>query len=260
MGTVDFQQLEEKFALTLHELENTVLTIPASDLLIAEHMQHLIDTYGSLIKAREPAATAAFFVSWFAGVCGALQHMLYQGNEVILDLSLSNLTVQLYIDGQYPLFSFKINEAQFSDVSAADLKEEYKRTLHVFYKEQVTPIIQLLSELVPTRATALWGQIGNPLYAQLEEALAAAFDEESRNRMVYLYEWLTQDLDPSSFGLSSNPLNRKPRFIEHPSIPDLKIRMKTACCLAYCLDGEFGYCYECPRLKEKDRAFMRANK
>ncbi|WP_364154358.1 hypothetical protein [Paenibacillus sp. LPE1-1-1.1] len=37
MGTVDLRQLEEKFFLTLYEPEYTVLTLPASDLLIEEN-------------------------------------------------------------------------------------------------------------------------------------------------------------------------------------------------------------------------------
>ncbi|OMF25383.1 hypothetical protein [Paenibacillus peoriae] len=259
MGTVDFQHLEEKFFLTLKELDKTVLTIPAFDLLKVENMNHLIDTYGTLIKAKERSAAAAFFISWYAGVCGAMQHMLYQGNVLLLDLSLSNLSVQLYVVDGYPLFSFKINEVRFNQISIMDWDEGEKKSLDSFYREQVTPIIQLLSQLAPINAIPLWGQIVNALYAQMEEELAEASDEESRTRIISFFKLLTHDVDASAFGLRNNPFNIKPNFIEHPNIPDQKMLVKTACCLAYCLDREFGYCYACPRLKEKDRALMRAN-
>ncbi|MOA68732.1 hypothetical protein D3C78_1965050 [compost metagenome] len=51
----------------------------------------------------------------------------------------------------------------------------------------------------------------------------------------------------------------KQTHIEHPTIPEQKVFIKAACCLAYSLDHEISYCYECPRLKEEDRAAMREN-
>jgi ferric iron reductase protein FhuF len=257
VGTVDFRQLEERFPLTLNRLENTVLTVPASDLLIEENMGLLIHTYGPLIKARERSAAAAFFMSWFAGVCGAMQHMLISGNEQLLDLSLSNLSVQLYAGDHYPLFSFQINEARFSSIPIIDRDSWCKKTLDTFYTDNVTPFIQILSSLTQMNAIPLWGQIVNALYAQKEEDLAEAPDEESRNRIIYHFKMLTHGVKASAFGLRKNPFDIELNFTQHPNDPAHKMLVKTACCLAYCLDSEFGNCYDCPRLKEKDRALMR---
>lgn len=66
-------------------------------------------------------------------------------------------------------------------------------------------------------------------------------------------------IDASAFGLRKSPFDIKLRYIEHPTIPEQKIRLKRACCFAYRLNTEFDYCYECPRLNEKDRALKRAN-
>ncbi|REK76410.1 hypothetical protein DX130_05045 [Paenibacillus paeoniae] len=107
MSIVDFQQLEESFYLTLHDHENTMLAIPALDLLKPGRMEELIDAYGRLIHARERSTAAAFFMSWFAGVCSAMQHMLYRDYAQLLDLSLSNLTVQLCEGEHYPFFCLK---------------------------------------------------------------------------------------------------------------------------------------------------------
>ncbi|WP_053372888.1 hypothetical protein [Paenibacillus sp. FJAT-27812] len=258
MGTVDFRQLEERFALTLAKLENTVLTLPASDLLIADNMGLLIHTYGPLIKARERSAAAAFFMSWYAGVCGAMQHMLSCGDEQLLDLSLSNLSVQLYAGEHYPLFSFQINEARFSSIPIIDRDRWCKKTLDTFYADNVTPFIQILSRLAQLNAIPLWGQIVNALYAQMEEDLAAAPDEDRRTSIIYHFKMLTHGVKGQAFGLRKNPFDIKLNFTQHPNNPSHKVLVKTACCLAYSLDSEFGYCYECPRLKEKDRALMRA--
>ncbi|BBH24080.1 hypothetical protein Back11_54250 [Paenibacillus baekrokdamisoli] len=259
MGTVDFQQLEEKFFLTLYEPEKTVLTMPASDLLNAENMMRLIDTYSPLIKAKERSTAAVFFISWYAGVCCAMHHMLFRSDAVILDLSLSNLSVQLYAGDQYPLFSFKINETRFRKMPITDRNTWRKKSLDSFYREHVTPLIEVLSQLAQMSAIPLWGQIVNALYAQMEEEWGEASEEESRKTNVFHFQMLMNGIDSSAFGLRKNPFDITLRFIEHPNIPERKIVLKTACCLAYRLDTEFGYCYECPRLKEKDRALMRAN-
>ncbi|OBZ11109.1 hypothetical protein [Bacillus sp. FJAT-26390] len=258
MGTVDFRKLEERFALTLNKLENTVLTLPASDLLIEENMGLLIHTYGPLIKARERSAAAAFFMSWYAGVCGAMQHMLSSGDDQLLDLSLSNLSVQLYAGDHYPLFSFQINEARFSSIPIIDRDSWCKKTLDTFYTDNVTPFIHILSRLTQMNAIPLWGQIVNALYAQMEEDLAAVPDEVRRTSIIYHFKMLTHGVKGRAFGLRKNPFDIKLNFTRHPNNPPHKVLVKTACCLAYCLDSEFGYCYECPRLKEKDRALMRA--
>lgn len=259
MGTVDLRHLEEKFFLTLYEPENIVLTLPASDLLIEENMMRLIDTYGLLIKTEERSAAAAFFMSWYAGICSAMQHMLFRGDELLLDLSLSNVSVQLYAGDHYPLFSFKINEPRFREIPITGGDAWREKALDSFYREHITPLIVTLSRLVRMSAIPLWGQIVNALYSQMEEELGDASEEKSRKMIVYPFQMLKWGIDASAFGLRKNPFDIKLRYIEHPTIPEQKIRLKTACCLAYCLNSEFDYCYECPRLNEKDRALMRAN-
>ncbi|RXZ80389.1 hypothetical protein EBB07_18700 [Paenibacillaceae bacterium] len=259
MNTVGFRQLEDRFPLTTEALENTVFTLPASDLLEADNIVRLLDTYGPLIKARDRSVAAAFFVSWYAGVCSAVQHMLFRGNALVWDLSLSNLTIQLYAGDTFPLFSFKVNEMRSNPISILDRDVWCKQFLDLFYREQVTPLIRILSEQVHMNVMPLWGQIINAIYAQLEDELAEAPDEASRERIRDHFKTFTQGIEASAFGLRKNPFDRKQRSIEHPTNPGHQIAMKNACCLAYCLDADFGYCYECPRLSETDRLGMRMN-
>ena len=259
MSTVDYQHLEEKFFLTLYESENSVLTMPGSDLLQVENMRSLIEAYGPLITANEQSVTAAFFSSWFAEICRAMQHMLLHGDKVMLDLSLSNLTVQLCAGEHYPSFTFKINELRFIDIPDKDRDTWSEGMLFSFYKDQVTPLIEVLSHFTNMKVVPLWGQIVNSLYAQVEEELAGACHDEGRQRIINLWKLLTHGVDVSAFGVRKNPFDIKPKFTEHPDKPDQQIMLKSVCCLAYRLSMGFGYCYACPRLKEKDRALMRAN-
>lgn len=258
MDAMDFKQLEEKFFLTLYEPDNILLSMPVFDLIQVENMKRLIDTYGPLIRTGERSTTAAFFCSWLAGVCGAMQNMLFRRDGVILDLSLSNLSVQLYAGTHYPLFSFKINEVRFIQIPNMDRNAWRKKVLYSFYSEHVRPLIEVLSPLAQISVISLWGQIVNTLNDQMDEELAEASDEESKQRILYHYKILTHGVDASAFGLRKNPFDIKLRFIENPNKPDQKMLVKIACCLAYRLDTEFGYCYSCPRLKEKDRASLRA--
>ncbi|HBS44666.1 MAG TPA: hypothetical protein DEA91_09800 [Paenibacillus sp.] len=248
---VDFKLLEENFYLTLHAPENAMLTIPALDLLKFERMEELIDMYGSLIKARERSTAAAFFMSWYAGVCGAMQHMLYRDCTQLLDLSLSNITVQLYAGEHYPFFLFTIVEMRFTKSLDKDRMEGHKQLLDFFYREHVTPLIQTLSQTADIHVIPLWGQIINALYPQLQEELAEASDEASRTKINEYFQMLTYDMEASAFGLHKNPFVIKQTHIEHPTIPEQKVFIKAACCLAYSLDHEISYCYECPRLKKR---------
>ncbi|RAV18754.1 hypothetical protein DQG23_23750 [Paenibacillus contaminans] len=259
MGTINFRRLEEEFFLTLDEPENIVLPMPATDLLQAENMMHLIDTYGPLIQTKERQVAAAFFASWFAGVCGAIQDTLYRGDEAMLDLSLSNLSVRLYADERYPLFSFKINELRVIEIPTVDRETWCKRSIETFYRNNVTPLIEMLSSLGQMSVLPLWGQIVNLLHAQMDAEMAKAQDEKSRKNIDYHYKLLSRGVDAGVFGLRRNPFDREIKFIEHPANPDRKIPVKTVCCLAYRLEANFGYCYVCPRVKEGDRALMRAN-
>jgi len=260
LGIVNFQQLEEQFFVTLDEPDKVLLAIPATELQHEVKLAHLLDTYGSLIHTTERAVAAALFLSWYAGICAAMQKTLYQGDEMMLDLSLSNVIVQLALKDDYPVFSFRIREQRFIPVPPMEQDKGWrKHMLRSFYSSEVTPIIQVLSQQLPMNASSLWGQIMNVLQEQLDGELGEVRDEDSRMSIASQFRVLTHDVDASAFGLRKNPFNRQQRFVAHPNHPDQRIPLKMSCCLAYRLEADFGYCYTCPRLKEQDRACMRAN-
>ncbi|MEK4059140.1 MULTISPECIES: (2Fe-2S)-binding protein [Paenibacillus] len=252
---MDFKQLEDKYFLTLHEPCNTILAMSAYDLLQAGHTLLLLDTYGPYIKSGERSTTAVFFCTWLGELCAAMQHMLFCGEETILELSLRNISVQLYdADTQYPLFSFKINEIRRIEIPTVDREAWSTKVLHSFYNDLVRPLIEILSAVAQINVMQLWGQITNTLYSRMEEELAGASSMESRLQISNHYNILKQGIDPKAFGLRSNPFDVKLRYIEDPAQSKQRLLLKTACCLAYRLDTGFGYCDTCPRLNAKDRA------
>ncbi|ASA21748.1 (2Fe-2S)-binding protein [Paenibacillus donghaensis] len=59
-----------------------------------------------------------------------------------------------------------------------------------------------------------------------------------------------------AFGLAKNPFNVVIRRIEAIDDPAKKVMMRNRCCLYYRIEGG-QYCYNCPRLKEAERAERR---
>ncbi|WP_458122933.1 hypothetical protein [Paenibacillus sp. Z3-2] len=253
-------ELENRYFLSLHDPDpmHLLFTISATDLLHENHMNHLLDTYGPLIKSGERCVTAAFFCNWYASVCSALQNMLFGGADYIYDLSLSNISVQLYIKEQYPLFSFKIKNTKRIQIPKRNREEWCAQILQVFYKENVRPLLEALSDITQISVLSLWGQVVSALYSYMEEELSETSDENSKRSITFQKHILRRGLDASTLGLLKNPFDIKLRFTQHINDPGRQVLIKPSCCQAYRLDAKFGYCYDCPRLKEVDRASMRA--
>lgn len=253
MVAEEFERLEERFYLTLRAPANSMLILPANDLLQPDRLQHMLRLYGSLIHTEELDVSAAFFCSWYAGICCAVQKMLARSDGRILDLSLANLTVHLCAGDSYPSFLFEMNDVRVIPVPGSDRRSWRKSVLFSFYAEQARPLIESLSKSTRTNGRLYWGQIVNAIYAQYDDDSHETSDEEIGRRIVEDYRILSQEIEASAFGLRGNPFGLKPRFIDNPIDPNRKIVVKAACCLAYRLNAEFGYCYSCPRLKDADR-------
>ncbi|MCW3790684.1 hypothetical protein OM416_03770 [Paenibacillus sp. LS1] len=257
---MDIDELENRYFLTLHGLDpmHMLLTISATDLLHENQMNRLLDMYGPLIKSDERSVTAAFFCNWYASVCSALQNMLFGDEDYIYDLSLSNISVQLYIQEQYPLFSFKIKNTKRIQIPKHNREEWCTQVLQVFYKENVRPLLEVLSGTTQINALSLWGQVVSTLYSHMEEELSETSDENNKRSITFQKHILRHGLDASILGLLKNPFEIKLRFTQHINDSGRQVLIKPSCCQAYRLDAKFGYCYVCPRLKEVDRVSMRA--
>lgn len=111
---MDFLQLEETYFVSLlARKKNAVFSMPAAQPSAQNGMERLLDTYMPLLKAAEPAAAAAYFSSWFGGVALAFHYFISRNKGP--DLSLGNITVQLYPVGNYHRFSFQVGEWQEQD-------------------------------------------------------------------------------------------------------------------------------------------------
>jgi ferric iron reductase protein FhuF len=270
MEAIDYKKLEQKFNITLIEREQPFFSVCAEELLNPDTMNLLLHTYGPLIKANDLTAPATYFSGNLGMLALALQYSISIWNRS-LDLSLSNITVQLYKDNEagYIRFAFVLHNKS-EEEAPTDAVERgiwLKQVLTQFYKLSARPIIESLSRVSAFDAGQLWGQLptrfnynmdlfGKELDAAAQECGAdAAAIAADKARLIEDYGFL-RGLEGSLFGRTKNPLDVKIRYIEDSRDPNKQVRMKNACCLYY-KTGEGQYCYTCPRLKESDREQMR---
>lgn len=256
LQTVDFDQLSKQFYIHRNDKEQIVISVPAIELLEQAKMDHLIDTYAPLMKALERKAAAAYFCSWFGATALALQYGVSYCNK-LFDLSLHNITVQLYCKDDYYWYSFKIHSWSEEDgpTETAERTEWLRKGYDDFYGNTLRPIFETAARSGGIDVGQMWGQ----LPTRFNYSLAIWMEEESdpslRERIDADYR-LLKEIDPAAFARSKNPLNVKIRRIEHLEDPSKQMRMKNVCCLYYLTEGGH-LCYTCPKLKEEDRAARR---
>ena len=216
----------------------------------AAKRQLLLRTYAPMLGTEDMRAAAAFFCSWYAGVCGAMHSMLAAAREKAAALQNTNMSVQLSRMDGMPLFSFRIHEGWSEAIPAAISAEapagNAQAALAIFYRDEVRPIIAALSHASQTPAALLWKQIYNELYGYMEDEAREATSEESRAAVRERFRRWAWDMEPEVFGLRRNPFRITPKFMEHPTVPGQLMVVKATCCLAYRLAAFRGDCGNCP--------------
>ncbi len=162
--------------------KNAVFSMPAAQPSAQNGMERLLDTYMPLLKAAEPAAAAAYFSSWFGGVALAFHYFISRNKGP--DLSLGNITVQLYPVGNYHRFSFQVGEWQEQD-APLDPKERdrwrERMFTDFFYGKTVRPLFEAASGAAGIHITQLWGSCRTNFFYFME-GLAVESDPNIRER------------------------------------------------------------------------------
>lgn len=256
MLALDLSELEERFDIRTEDRNGVIVSIPADQLLVREHADRLLQAYAPLIRAMGVEVAATYFSGWYGSICLAMQYMVSHYDHV-LDLSLANVTVQLYPSKQYYHFSFKIGEPSIKKLDGFDREEWRNSILETLYRDNVRPLIDALARFASINAGQLWGQIVTEMYRQVDSWLVDASDNAIKQRISNDFRFLTHGLDADVFGLKKNPFDVKLRSVENPFKPGCQTYIKAACCLAYRTDNPedngHEYCYTCPRLTKQER-------
>jgi len=257
VNPIDYQQLEQQFYMTTEKKENPLLSLQASELIKPQNMDVLFQLYAPLIKAKEVTAAGTYFISWLGGLAIGYQYMISFWN-CSLQVSLDQLTIELYQDGDYDKFAFVCHDSEPTFAPADGLARENWREqqLRDFYQNTMRPIIQAVAAATGNSPGALWGQLPTRFNYYLDILASSLTDPVERERLEDDYRFLKEEVEGEIFGLNKNPFHVKVRWIQDLRDPEKKVRMKNQCCLYYQTEGGH-YCYTCPRLKESERAVRR---
>lgn len=256
MGMINFDVLESKLAVTRTGRSDADFSVNAADLLHKDNMDEFIRGYSSRIKALEPAAAAAGFCSWFRIVAVAQQYAV-SVFDAALDLSLSNLAIQMYWKDGWNWVSFKLGEPRQFGFTQGTRERWREEVLTAFYREQVRPLIESIAASTGTNAGLLWGQFPSGFHYYIDQFLNEAENDTQRRQIEDDYQFLVRGLDGEVFGRTKNPFDVKIRLIDNPRDPGKPMRMKTTCCMFYRTEGGT-LCYACPRMTDEEREARKA--
>lgn len=254
--------LESSYSLTINEQENIVFSCPAVDLLDENKVKQLLDLYTPLIKGMESSVGEAYMTSWFRGPMIGLIYMLSAWNKA-LDLSLGNLTLQLYkasYNGyEYYTVSFLLKNVELiigPEPEQAQKEAEWQEEmLSRFYMQTLGPVLDTIAKVGTLKVGMLWSQLPGTLEYNYDLLMGSDESEQVKQRAAQTFA-LVKSLDGSVFGRSKNPFNIKFRMTESIDCSNKQVRMKPACCLYYLVEGA-DYCFTCPRIKETERESRR---
>lgn len=255
---MDLKKLEDVFRISLEDKKNSVYTVALIDLLEPARMTEFLTAYAPLIKAKGVEAAAAFFCSWFSSLSLAQQFSISTENKAI-GLSLNNLTMQLFPEGEYYQITFRIARLEYTDApeNGAARMVWRNQQLEGFYAKTVRPVFEALALASGMNMEQIWGQLPTKFNYYIPTWIAEMAEDSLKHIIGADYHALTHELDASIFGCRKNPFDVIIRMIEDLRDPSKQLKMKNACCLYY-QTGEGEYCYTCPRLKPEERTERRA--
>ncbi|WP_029192241.1 (2Fe-2S)-binding protein [Paenibacillus harenae] len=249
-------KLAVNYDLSAEDRENVIFSCPATDLLDESKMKQLLELYTPLIKGKESAAGEAYMTSWFRGPMLGLIYMLSAWNKN-LDLSLPNMTVQIYSDTynekKFYRCGFRIHQLELIDgpADAVQNAEWAKAALTRFFEHTVRPVFETITKAGTQKIAMLWSQLPTSLEYGHGLIMNSEDSDQVKRQAQRNYE-LVKAIDGERFGRSSNPFDVKFRMTESMNEPGKQVRIKYGCCLYYLVE-DGNYCFTCPRLKESDR-------
>ena len=256
MSAIRYDHLESKFAFTRAGRSDADVSVNAADLLHKDSMDEFLRLYAGRIKALEPAAAAAGFCTWFR-IVPAIQQYAVSVCDTALDLSLSNISIELYWKDGWNWVSFKCGEPKEIGWSSGPREKWREEGLTWFYRDQVRPLVESVSASSGTNLGLLWGQFPPGFHYYVDQFLKEAEDEARRSIIEDDYRFLTQGLNGAVFGRKRNPFDVKVRWIDNPWNPGQPMRMKTSCCMFYRTEGGT-MCYACPKMTDAEREERKA--
>lgn len=256
----DERFLLPQFYMSAEPKPGAEITATLSELSVREGAEPFLRAFADVLQAPDLQAAVTYFCSWYSGVVNA---SLYFPAAAGLrpDFSANNLSVQLFRFENGHMLNFVVGSRLAETAPEdAEIREEWMREgLSLFYGETCRTLFENFAALSGLALGMIWAQLPGrvdyfaetwrshpeigPMLAPHRERLEAAYGQ-------------LKTMEPEIFGRKKNPFDLRFRCIEHLIDPEQQIQLRPSCCLYHTLPGA-EYCYNCPKLNEKDRAERR---
>ncbi|WP_438447906.1 (2Fe-2S)-binding protein [Gorillibacterium sp. sgz5001074] len=255
---IDLTFYEQNYYVTTSSAPELLYECGLEDLTRPEGAAGFVRAYAPEIKALSPDVASTYFASWLGRLGAAYLYGLWH-DGVELDLRLERLSLQMCRTPRGAALSFRLNpgELQARPVVDAEWPDAVHEALSAYYSTQIRPVVEAVAAAGGVPAGSVWGLMATGLYYILDQWRGMVPDGERRNRLEELADLVVNRLEPQVFGRSRNPFQIKFRLVESLQNPEVQVRLKGSCCLAYKTDTGHGYCYTCPKISEDEREQMR---
>ncbi|MEJ8305273.1 (2Fe-2S)-binding protein [Saccharibacillus sacchari] len=231
-----------------------------AELSTREGAEPFLQAFADVLQAPNLQAAVTYFCSWFSGtVAASLYFPAVAGLRP--DFSAQNLSAQLFrLENGGHSFNIVIHNRSAERAPTDNARDAWTvEGFQAFYGKTCRTLFENFAAVSGLAVGMIWAQLPGRLnyfaetwrtHPEIGPMLAP-----HRDRLEKAYEQL-KTLQPDTFGRKKNPFDLRFRYIEHPTDPSAQIQMRPSCCLYHTLPGA-EYCYNCPKLTEKDRAERR---
>ncbi|QMV42917.1 (2Fe-2S)-binding protein [Cohnella cholangitidis] len=251
---MDLKLFEEYFHISTNGSDNPILSLPLADLLQHENMKEVLRQGSALVKGIGLELAASYIGLAFFGLAATKQIVMSQYNR-ILDLSLDNLTIQLETHDDHAHVVFQITELRWTDLPDANREAAIVAEWSRYFAETMNPLIETAAAAAGLKPAIIWNQYG-ARSAHLMDYIRKTIPEGAVRQLVDDDFTLLSRMPGEIFNRRKNPFVHTPCYLDSPYEPGGQIMMRSACCMYY--KREDGTkCYNCPILKDEERAVMK---
>ncbi|CAM3467741.1 MULTISPECIES: (2Fe-2S)-binding protein [Saccharibacillus] len=249
-----------QFYMSAEPRAGAEMTMKLAELSAQGGAERFLRLFAEVLKAPDLQAAVTYFCSWYSGVAAA---SLYFPAAAGLrpDLSADNLSVQLFRLENGHMLNFFIDSRAAEPAPADEAERDawMREGLRLFYGETCRELFGQFAALSGLPPGMIWAQLPGRMdyFASLWRSHPefGPMLAPHRERLERGYEQL-KTLEPELFGRKKNPFDLRFRYVEHLTDPEQRIQLRPSCCLYHMLPGA-QYCYNCPKLNERDRAERR---
>jgi len=252
---LDLTFIEDHFHITANGSNAPLLSVPAARLLETAPMREALEKDSSLIKGIGLELAVSHFGLAFFGLAASRLIVMSRYNR-ILDLSLDNLTLQIEERAPYPDIVFKYHELRWTDLPEEGRENAVKAEWTRFFRDTLNPLIESAASTAGLKPSLIWNQYGTRILYVMG-VLRNVFPEGATKQTIENDFRLLTDLPAETFHLRKNPFDHAPCYLDSPYEPGGKIMIRSSCCMYYRRESGTK-CYNCPILKDGERAEMKA--